>query len=297
MFKKVLVIKNPTSANGRKLKFIDRVVENLIQQSCKVEVYETKAPGDAIAFLLTYSEPVDVVVAAGGDGTINEVVNGLKGKQIPLAIIPAGTTNVLAKELSLPKKPQLLANIIINGLPKPVYLGSLNGRRFTMMVGIGYDAWVVNNVNLNIKKRFGKLAYVISMLKEVFHYGKQNFLAEIDGRQVSVGSMIITQGRYYAGSFVLSRRADLSHPYLQAVVISTENKWKFLLSTFALPLGLMESMPAVQSISAKEIKIKCKPGDDGDSHLAVLQVDGDPAGKMPAVIKIEEQAISILVAS
>lgn len=296
MFKKILVIKNPTSSNGSKSKRVDRVVEILKQKSCQVDVYETRAPGDAIAFLLTYTEPVDVVVAAGGDGTINEVVNGLKHRQIPLAIIPAGTTNVLAKELALPKKPALLADIIINGLPKPVYLGCLNERRFTMMVGVGYDAWVVNNVNLNIKKRFGKLAYVISMLKEVFRYGEQSFQAEIDGRQVSVGSMIITQGRYYAGSFVLSRQADLSHPYLQAVVISTENKWKFLLSTFALPFGLMESMPTVQSIAAKEIKIKCKPGDDTDSTLAVLQVDGDPAGKMPAVIKIEEQAISILVA-
>jgi len=295
MYKKILIIKNPTSSNGRKSKLIDQVVENLKQKECKVELYETKAPGDAIAYLLTYADSVDVVVAAGGDGTINEVVNGLKNKKIPLALIPTGTTNVLSKELGLPKKPHLLAEVIVNGLPKPVYLGRLNDRRFTMMVGVGYDAWVVNNVNLNIKKRFGKLAYVISMLKEVFRYGKQSFQAEIDGRQVTVGSMIVTLGKYYAGNFVLSRHADLSVPYLQAIIISTDSKWKFLLSTFALPFGLMESMPGVQSVQAKEIKIKCKTGDDCDSPLTVLQVDGDPAGKMPAVIKIEEESISILV--
>lgn len=293
MQKKILVIKNPVSKNGKNNKFIEKVVDQLRKQLCYVYVYETKTAGDAISYLLDLSERFDVIVAAGGDGTINEVINGMVNlKSTPLALIPAGTTNVLAKELGIPRRVHDIANIIVDGLARSVYLGQLNERRFSMMVGLGYDAWVVNNVNLNIKKRFGKLAYVISMFKELFTFGKQTFVVEIDGRQTTASSMIITQGKYYAGSFILSRKADLSKASMQAIIIDTESFWQFLLTVLALPLSLMENLPFVQSVAAKEIKIKSlvsKPEYD------VLQMDGDPAGTVPAVLRIEETPISILV--
>jgi YegS/Rv2252/BmrU family lipid kinase len=293
MNKKILIIKNPVSSNGRKNKFVDKVIDNLREKSAQVTVYETKAAGDGISFLLNLNENFDVIVAAGGDGTINEVINGMVHHQAtPLALIPAGTTNVLAKELNLSRRVSKVTNVILQGMAKSVYLGQLNGRRFSMMVGVGYDAWVVNNVNLNVKKRFGKLAYVISMLKELFTFGKQTFIAEIDGKQTSVSSMIITQGKYYAGSFVLSRQASLSNANMQAIVIDTESRFKFFLTVFALPLGMMEALPFVKSIAAKEIKIKSL---ESKPDLDVLQIDGDPAGLMPAVLKIEEQPITILV--
>lgn len=293
MQKKILVIKNPVSKNGKNNRFIDKVVDELQLKNCHVCVYETKSAGDGISYLLALEEKFDVIVAAGGDGTINEVINGMVNlKTTPLALIPAGTTNVLAKELGIPRRVKVIADIITNGLAKSVYLGQLNERRFSMMVGLGYDAWVVNNVNLKIKKRFGKLAYVLSMFKELFTFGKQTFVVEIDGRQTVASSMIITQGKYYAGSFILSRKADLSQPTMQAIIIETESAWKFFLTVLALPLSLMEHLPFVQTIAAKEIKIKSlvsKPEYD------VLQMDGDPAGTVPAVLKIEEEAISILV--
>src|SRR5690606_35597827 len=107
----------------------------------------------------------------------------------------------------------------------------------------------------------------LSMLREIFTFGKQTFVAEIDGRQTKVSSMIITQGKYYAGSFILSRQADLSKPTMQVVVIDTDSMFKFLLTVFALPLGMMEKLPFVQSIPAKEIRIK---SEQSIPHLDVL---------------------------
>lgn len=293
MSKKILVVKNPVSGSGKKGKIIEQSIQALKDLACDVVVYNTTCAGDGISYLLNLNEEFDVIVAAGGDGTVNEVINGMLHKQaIPLAVIPAGTTNVLAKELALPRNPKKLAEIIVNGFPKPVYLGRLNDRRFSMMVGVGYDAWVVNQVNLDIKKKFGKVAYVISMFKELFSFGKQTFVAEIDGRQTKVSSMIITQGKYYAGSFILSRKASLSSPSMQAIIIETESPWKFLLTVFALPLGLMEVLPFVKSIAAKHIKIKSI---ESKPRYDVLQMDGDAAGIMPAYLKIEETPISIMV--
>jgi len=293
MRKKILVILNPVSKNGKNRRYVDRVVRHLRMQLCDVCIYETSSAGDAISYLLNLKEKFDVIVAAGGDGTVNEVINGMVHiKTTPLALIPAGTTNVLAKELGLPRRVKAVSDVITNGLAMPVYLGQLNDRRFSMMVGLGYDAWVVNRVNLKVKKHFGKLAYVISMFQQLFTFGKQSFVTEIDGRVISASSMIVTQGKYYAGSFVLSKKADLSVPSMQAVVIETQSWWKFFLTVLALPFGLMENLPFVQSISAKEIKIKSlvsKP------DLDVLQIDGDPAGTLPAFLKIEEEPISILV--
>jgi YegS/Rv2252/BmrU family lipid kinase len=293
MSKKILIIKNPVSASGKKNNLVAQVIQELKQNQCDVLVYETLSAGDGISYLLDLQEKFDVIVAAGGDGTVNEVINGMVNiKTTPLAVIPVGTTNVLAKELALPKKAKTLAEIILKGLAKPVYLGRLNDRRFSMMVGVGYDAWIVNEVNLDIKKSFGKLAYVLSMIKQLFTFGKQTFLAEIDGRQTNVSSMIVTQGKYYAGSFVLSRKSSLSSPTMQAIVIDTESFFKFFLTVLSLPLGMMENLPFVQSIACKEIKIKSV---ESKPRYDVLQMDGDKAGTMPAHLKIEEEPISILV--
>jgi len=294
MAKKVLVIRNPSSASGKKQNKVDKSIELLQSEECQLQVYETKAAEDATHYLLQLQEKFDVVVAAGGDGTVNEVINGLVNMQnVVLAVIPSGTTNVLAKELNLPNTPKALVDIILNGVEKSVYLGRLNGRRFSMMVGIGYDAWTVNYVNLEIKKRFGKLAYIISMFKQFWHYGKQQYLVNIDGKEVTASSMIITQGKYYAGSFLLSRQADLSRQTMQAITMATHNRAQFFLSCLALPFGLLEKAPYVQSVAAKDIKVSCVNQVD---KLNVLQMDGDNAGALPAHLVIEEQAISILVA-
>ncbi len=294
MFKKILVVRNPSSGRGKKIAYVDKVVSALRALGCDVTVYDTQCAGDGISYLLSLEEEFDVIVAAGGDGTVNEVINGMVHKvNTPLALIPAGTTNVLAKELGLPRRAASLAKVIAQGLSKPVHLGRLNGKRFAMMVGVGYDAWVVNEVNLDIKQRFGKLAYVISMFREVLNFGKQRYLAEVDGRVIECGSMIITQGKYYAGSFIISKQADLSKPSMQVLIVATRSRLKFLLVVLAMPMSLMEKLPFVQSVAARKLRIKTETP---NPRLDVLQMDGDPAGVMPAELEIETKAISMLVA-
>ncbi len=124
---------------------------------------ETTRPGDAekTANLLQAAD-FDVVVAAGGDGTINEVANGLikaTGAVPPLAIIPLGTANVLAEEIGLRGQPAAIAKAIACGDRITVHLGLANGRHFIMMAGVGFDAHVVANVDLALKRRTGKIAY------------------------------------------------------------------------------------------------------------------------------------------
>ncbi len=163
--RRVLVIHNPTAGWRRRRRF-ERILSALIAAGVDVDVRPTTRRGDAEAFARA-ADPAehDAIAVAGGDGTINEVVNGLGDKKLPLAVIPLGTANVLAHEIGLGGSPREIAETIARGRPQPISVGIVNGRRFVMMAGFGFDAHVVAEVKPMIKKLFGKIAYVISTLK------------------------------------------------------------------------------------------------------------------------------------
>ena len=215
---KVTVIYNPTAGGGREA-LLCRFVAELERQGASVRLYYTKGPNDATDYLNGLPDQGDCVVAVGGDGTTNEVLNGL-ASGVALGVFATGTANVLAKELGLPKKPEQAAQVVMQGKSVSVTPARLNGRRFIMMCGIGYDAWVVNGVNLGIKERFGKLAYVQSMLSQIGRYGQRHYRVEVDGRPLDCFSAIITNGRHYGGSFVLSNEANILRPQVQVLLFS-----------------------------------------------------------------------------
>lgn len=289
MSKKILIVFNPTAGRGKRT-LVDAVVSHLTQANCDVNVYDTQSAGDAVQYLQSYTQPVDLIVAAGGDGTTNEVLNGMIGKEhIPLGIISTGTANVLAQELNMPSSAKAIANILIHGKTKPVYPCRLNDKRFIMMVGIGYDAWVVNGTSTTLKKSVGKGAYVWSMFKYVLPYGGKQYQIDVDGKEYKVPSMIVTNGKKYGGNFTISQRADISAPTMQALIFTSSNRLTMLGYMLAMVFGIMEKCSTLISIPAKKIKVTSE-------HPDVLQADGDPAGQLPATMEIEEHPIHVLVA-
>ena len=197
--RKVLVIFNPTAGARRRAR-LTRILEIMWSLGAAVTLHETKARGDAERTAREASTKVyDVVVAAGGDGTINEVINGLSGRQIPLGIIPLGTANVLAAELDLPTDDVGLARTIALGRTRPVTLGDVNGRRFVMMAGVGFDAHVVASVDAGLKRLIGKSAYVWETLRGFFRYKFRSYRLIVDGKPYEVGSAVFANGHFYGG--------------------------------------------------------------------------------------------------
>lgn len=287
----ILVIYNPVAGGGRH-KLLQRFVAALKKDSrANVEVYSTKAPGDATDMLhQRHSQgelKVDVVVAVGGDGTTNEVINGLP-PEIPLGVFATGTANVLAVELVLPKHPEKAAQIILNGKNQTIWPGRLNGQRFVLMVGVGYDAWVVNNVDLSLKSLLGKGAYVWAMLKQIAGYGKCQYQLTIDGTSYQAYSAIITNGQRYGGSFLLSRRADITEPSMQVLLLTKPGMLQILSVLLMLPFSGVELLSGVKSISAKHIRLHCPEGE-------MLQADGDPAGSLPAILEVDTLPLMVRV--
>src|SRR5690554_5697463 len=290
---KVLIISNPTSGKANQ-EFVTQVQQELVTAGAEVELYLTQAANDATAHLANYRGDLDVVAVAGGDGSINETINGLKEKDsrtFRLALIPTGTTNVLAGELKIKRNAKHISQIILQGKEKPIYPGRINDRRFLLMAGVGYDAWVVDNVDLDLKKKVGKLAYVLSMLKQLRHFGKKEYRLLVDGKEYLANSVVITNGRLYGGSFVLSKQADLSAPTTQVLMLNGKNMWSLLYSLLGLPFGLVEKMPGVVSLPAKEVKIELI----NQTEPEPVQADGDSLAKLPITVVMETQPLRVLV--
>lgn len=290
----VLIIFNPVSGAGNRKK-VEAVKTALEAKGAAVDLYLTQSAGDATRYLQGYGGELDVIAIAGGDGTVNEVVNGLQGRAVDsyrLALIPTGTTNVLAAELAFPSDAEKIADIILHGRQKPIYLGQINQRRFVLMAGVGFDAWVVDNVDLALKKKVGKLAYILSMFKQIPNFGKKHYRVEIDGEAYTANSVVITNGRYYGGSFTLSRKANLSNETTQVLMISGNSPWKFVGILLGLPLGIMERMPGMKSIAGKNIRIDdVKPGVIAEP----VQADGDSLAQLPLQLQMEAEPVRLLV--
>lgn len=285
--RRFLIIYNPT-AGKQKLHQLQACIQFLQDQSIDTLLYETRYAGDATQYLQRHPlEGIEAVIAAGGDGTLNEVINGLENKTVNIGLIPVGTTNVLARELDLGKTPKLWAQSLINNHLRPVYLTRVNGRRFVQMAGIGYDAWVVDNVDLALKKRLGKAAYVLSMLKQVGNYGKSSYQLSINNRQVTAYSVIITSGRLYGGEFNISSKANVSNPEFQVLAFTGKSKLSMLWYLLGVAFGFVENIKGVYNCSSKTLYV--------DGPHENLQADGDIQGQLPAQFEREAMPVQILV--
>lgn len=293
--KRFLLVVNPVAGkNG--FSIANAVIAAMRAHGVSPEVYHTRGAGDATDYLRTRAaggleKTVDVVVAAGGDGTVNEVINGIAGHDVALGLIPCGTTNVLATELGYPGRIKDIARVLVAGHEQVVHFSTVNGRRFSMMTGIGYDAWVVAGVNHGIKQKFGKLAYVLSMLQQLKQFGSRTYRVTIDGKAHEAMSMVITKGRHYAGSYTLTHQADITQPSLQVILVQTGSATRFLGMLLMLPLGLVEKLSFIRSVSGRDIRVEVIAGPDVDP----IQADGDTVSQMPAEIRVEDVQTRVLV--
>lgn len=234
------------------------------------------------------AQSVDRLVVVGGDGTINEAVNGLAGAQVPLAIVAAGTANVLARELRWPRKLTKIADIIESGATRQVSLGVVNGRRFMLMASLGLDSEVVATLNTGLKRRVGRLAYVWGALCRLV-LGRRQFVdVVIDGTPMRVAGLIAAKARHYGGPFVAAPRADLARPEFQCLIACRRGRLAHLGYALALALGQLSRAPGMQTTQAIEVRVDAPGG-------LPIQADGDVVATTPARIEILPDALTLLV--
>jgi diacylglycerol kinase family enzyme len=291
---RILVVRNPVAGGGRRGK-TERCLSSLREQGCRLDVLETRGAGDAADFVQSQNlDDYDAVVAAGGDGTVREVAEALIGSSTPLALIPTGTANVLAKELGLPGKAADLATFIRTARAAPVTLGlyeSTSGSgHFVLMAGAGFDARVVAGVNRRLKHRVGKVAYLWRAIQDLPRCPGRRLRLRIDGAEHEAAWAVVSNVSSYAGNFIVAPDADIVGDSFQVCLYDRGDKRGILAFGLALGRGGIADLTGYRVQEGSVVEFL---GPEGDP----LQVDGDPGGVFPMRISPVRNAIKLVVGS
>ena len=274
----MLIVFNPV-AGRRRANLLWRVLDVLVANGIRLDLAETHRAGHAEALAREAAGRGEkIIVAAGGDGTIAEVANGLIGSDARLGVIPLGTANVLAHELGLPFAPKSVAAALAFGRTRTLWPGQANGRDgarlFVQMLGVGFDAQVVHNMPFPLKKLFGKGAYVMQSMRELVRYEFPSIRLRIDDIETEAASVIISKGRLYGGKFRLAADAVPGDPGFSVVLFDRSGPCSTMMYGTALPLNLLGRAPGVRHIRARRI-------DFIQNDAVPAQTDGDSAGFAP----------------
>lgn len=287
-----VIIGNPNSGSAGDEGYLERFADTLRAGGLEVEVLNTERPDHATELAALASDKL--VIAAGGDGTVNEVVNGLS-KGATLGILPLGTANVLARELGLPLTPEDACERILTGTTSRMDVGVATDeegteRRFTCMAGIGFDANVVREVTPRFKRYLRSLAFPLAALK-VYFQDDQPDLHIKDGNTTYVTQFaVVANGQYYGGDFEMAEEVSLGSGELEVVLIE---KVGFLMrpDTLARILAKKPLDRAMKSFTSQGILAK-SPAARG--ARVPVQIDGEVWGRLPMSFHIEPAAINVI---
>jgi YegS/Rv2252/BmrU family lipid kinase len=253
-----------------------------------VESLFTSKRGDARAFA-GRAHDFGCVVAVGGDGTINEVLNGMPDGGPPVAQIPVGTANVLAKTFGLPRGAVAAADLIHRGTTTEVDLGLANGRKFILMASAGFDAQVVHDFHAARKGTIRMTDYVLWGLRSVLKYDSPCLRVAADGRPLPDGAFAIASNLpCYGGPLAFTRGALTDDGLLDLLVfhaVGKLNTVRLFAEAFA---GDPCAMPDATHVRAKRIRI------EADTPLP-WQVDGEPGDVLPLEIGVVPKAVKLVV--
>jgi diacylglycerol kinase (ATP) len=300
-----LLIYNPTSGGRRHRRFleIEQAVRILKDAGITTEIAATAAAGSAQGIARQAVEQRrGMVIACGGDGTVNEIINGLAGSAVPMALLPAGTANILAKELRIPWDIPHAARLIPDGLVRRVALGlatSLNGnhsadmpsggRYFLSVGGAGPDGAIVNAVNGELKKRAGVLAYWAEGIRQLVRYDFPEMRVRSDGQDHLASILVVGRTVNYGGPFKITTGANLFEDSFEFLTNSTRSRLRYLVCLPALWMGKLRSMEGIAAW--KHTEVICE---SANGAVVYAQVDGEPIGPLPLGFRIVPDALSLV---
>jgi diacylglycerol kinase (ATP) len=237
----------------------------------------------------------DLILVAGGDGTINEALNGMVHSDVPLGILPAGTANVLANELGVGKTMERAAEALADSVPERVALGLISSeagdqpRHFLLMAGAGLDADIVYRLNPRVKQAVGKAAYWIGGFSKV---GRRipEFTVQANGREYRASFALLSRVRNYGGDLEIAPTISLLDNEFEMVLFEGESSLGFLKYMLAVVVHRQQTMPGITILRTREAAFS----GPADSKIH-LQVDGEYAGLAPARVEIVPNAVTLLV--
>jgi diacylglycerol kinase (ATP) len=292
--RRIVIIANPISGSGKGLRLARAVARRLEEHGEAPEIAETRQAGDARR-LASLTRGAAAVAAVGGDGTVNEVLNGLP-EGPALAMIPGGTANVFAKELGLPRDPDGLARLLAGGREIPWDLGvdRAGGRKFLLFASAGYDAHVVHLFHAARTGPVRMWQYLWWGAKSMLDFRAPRIGVELDGRPLGEAAwVIVSNAAAYGGPLVFTPRAKADDGAFE-VLVQRGRRRLDLVAMFARAFtGWLSGddlpLPGVSFHSARRVRLTSL-----DGAAVPLQVDGDPAGHLPADLELVAGGVRVL---
>ncbi|MGA2097838.1 MAG: diacylglycerol kinase family protein [Candidatus Acidiferrum sp.] len=299
-----LLIHNPNAGNGGsgRRTMLDEARRIFASSGIQTDLAETTKAGDATEIAQrAHTEGRHLVIACGGDGTLNEVVNGLAGQQnghrVPLALLPGGTANILAKELNLPWDIPSAAEKLVRGEIKEIALGMATPLKepakkkyFLSVAGAGPDGMIVYSIDLDLKARVGILAYWWQGAYEAFRYKFQHFRITSAGKELDASLVVVGRTKNYGGPFKITTDADLYEDKFELMALTTQSGFRYLSYLPTLWMGKLRGAEGVHFWKADSIVC-----DQLGENPVYAQVDGEALARLPVEFKIVPRALKLVV--
>ncbi|NUM53785.1 MAG: diacylglycerol kinase family lipid kinase [Candidatus Hydrogenedentes bacterium] len=286
---RIRIIANPISGGGRGPQTAATLSAALGALGVPSETRVTERAGDAGAWA---REPgADCVVSVGGDGTLNEVANALAGSGVPIATLPLGTANVVASELRTPTSAGALAQLIAGKSVRAIDTGRIGDRIFLLGAGAGLDAAIVEIVHKNRGKRLSFLSYVWPAVKAILTYDYPRITVTVDGETVCDDAHYVIVGNcsWSAGVFRATPKALLDDGLLDVCILRNLNVAKILWLIVLAVLPGFADRKSVMYRQGRDVNLESTTGE-----RVPLQIDGDPAGELPAAFTVEPRSLHMV---
>jgi diacylglycerol kinase (ATP) len=301
------IIFNPVSGGGKssRLRHLEEARKILAASGIDSELRPTSAPGHAGEIAArAISEGSQLIIACGGDGTLNEIVNGMPGSKVPIALLPAGTANILAKELGIPWNIPRAAALIFRGIPTRIALGLITqeatsatqsapreeSRYFVVVAGAGADGALVHALNPSVKQRTGILAYWMEGLKQLVHYKFPQFRVSTSEKEIVATLVIVGRTKHYGGPFRITTGADLFAEEFELALFCSQSALRYLLYLPACWMGRLQRLKDVHFVKTNSLRCEGLAGDP-----IYAQVDGEASESLPVTFSIVPDALTLIV--
>lgn len=309
---KATILFNPNSGRGGRKRDaeLDRAIGIIQSAGVRTELTVCRSSQEAIVHArFAVAAGSDTVFACGGDGTIHDVIQGLGGTPVALAILPFGTANALAHDLGIPLRPSAAARAIVNGDVRRVPLGRIeyqdftgksSARYFTVAAGIGVDAHLFYKLTAELKNRSGMAAYYLKAWELWATHRMRRFEVEYSNgsghkQQALLTELLAVRIRFFGNILrELVPGASLDCPDLRAVMCRTDSRNAYLKYVAGTLLGWRRKIDGIDLVSCSELTCRV-PGQSDAADRVYVEADGELLGRLPARMTMEGDALSLVV--